>query len=197
MFDVSLPLVIEWPNGTRLPVRVAPTATGEDLMKLLHFAGFRYHPFLLVVAGNYINPELELTRQMVRHNSVIRVVRISAVVEPAEAEPETDGFDGACAEMLRIVDMQFNNLEGHKKGGLIYRSILSENTETVETHSERGTTICPLPAAYVSTDPLPEPIRTSDSEMDESDSDDWPPSHSGDRNRPFFEPNRVQREWNW
>jgi hypothetical protein len=55
--NVSLLLVIEWPNGTRLPVRVAPTGTGEDLMKLLHFSGFRYSPFLLVIAGNYINPK--------------------------------------------------------------------------------------------------------------------------------------------
>jgi hypothetical protein len=197
MCDGSLPLLIEWPNGTRLPVRVAPTATGEDLMKLLHFAGFRDHPFLLVVPGNYINPKLELMRQMVRQNSVIRVVRISAIIEPAEADPETDAYDGVYTEMLRIIDMQFNNLEGHKKGGLIYRSILSDNTETVETHSERGTTVCPLPAAYVSTDPLPAPVRTSDSEMDESESDDSLPNHSGDRDRPLFEPNTVQREWNW
>jgi hypothetical protein len=132
---------------------------------------------------------------MVRYNSAIRVVRISAIIDPVEAEP--DAFDGIYTEMLRIIDMQFSNLEGYKKGGLIYRSILSDNTETIETHSERGTTLCPIPAVYVSTDPLPAPIRTSDSEMDESDSDDSLPSHSDDRDRPLFEPNRGQREWNW
>jgi hypothetical protein len=33
--------------------------------------------------------------------------------------------------------------------------------------------------------------------MDESNFDDSLPSHSGDCDRPLFEPNRVQREWNW
>jgi hypothetical protein len=190
LMETSFPLVIEWPNGTHLPVRVAASATGHDLMKLLQFAGFRNRPFVLVAAGGYVDPKVELSQQMVHHHSVIRVVPVSAVAEDSDPPPHV--FDAVYAEMLRLFDLQFSLLEGHRAGALLYGSLLNDGSDTVETHSKRGTTICPLPATSVSTQPLPPPPRDSESDIPDSE---W--ENESIIDRPIFEPNRVHREWRW
>jgi hypothetical protein len=163
-------------------------------MKLLQFAGFRGHTFILVAAGSYVDPKIELSRQMIRHHSVIRVVPVSAVPEDSDAPP--DVFDAVYAEMLRLFDLQFSLIEGHRTGAVLYGSLLNEASETIETHSKRGTTICPLPAPYVSTDPLPPP--PPDSEPDIGDSE-WENESivDGRGDGPLFEPNRLERAWRW
>jgi hypothetical protein len=58
---VSLRMIIEWPNGSRLPVRVSSNATRSNLIALLQRASPGHSAFLLVKDGHCLHPEREQT----------------------------------------------------------------------------------------------------------------------------------------
>jgi hypothetical protein len=72
-----------------------------------------------------------------------------------------------CDEFLRIANAQFDLLEGHEKGGLIYKQFLEES-ESEDEGPEPETTVCPPQLTEIPTDPLPELPRSSDSKEEDS-----------------------------
>jgi hypothetical protein len=105
--------------------------------------------------------------------------------------------DAICNEILRITDVQFNILEGHRKGGIIYRSFLNDQSETEESESEQERTVCPPPATAVVEDPLPQlPSRSGDSEEDEFESYSSSLRSPSDEPRgPLIETDGLKNEW--
>jgi hypothetical protein len=101
-----------------------------------------------------------------------------------------------CGEILRIADAQFNLLEGHEKGGLIYKQFLEES-ESEDEGSEPETTVCPPQLAEILTDPLPELPRSLDYE--EEDSSEIGSSMPGQRacDGQLGDTERIVRGWKW
>jgi hypothetical protein len=156
---------------------MAATSTGADLMSLLRFCTNQStEKMALVVGGMFIQPRRELNSQRVCENTVVKVVKIGQNgVDDQEIEEEigceetrTSSIDGICNEILRIADVQFNILEGHRRGGMFYRSFLNDQSDTEESESEVEVTVCPPPLTKISEDPLPQwPSMSYESEEED------------------------------
>jgi hypothetical protein len=177
----SVRLLIEWPNGTKLPVLVPATATGSDLVNLLRFSCHEDQVVILLFEGICLHPKRELLRQQLYPDCMIQVVLVS------EARTSDDEFDdqeisseSICNEILRIADVQFNLVEGHKKGGLIYQQFLGES-DSDDPAPEPQVTVCPPPPSEISNDPLPQ----------------WPGGKEIPAHDRLVDTGRVRREWNW
>jgi hypothetical protein len=201
----SLRMIIEWPNGSRLPVRLASHATGADLIALLQFACPANSPFLLLKDGHYLHPQRQLCRQKIHDDSVIRVVnfatpRHSLIFsdETKSDDLQSESLDGIFSEILRLTDLQFNLLEAHKKGELICRSFLADPRDD-EPEPEVHKTRVPAPPAAVSVDPLPLLRGSSESETDYGDSDEDGEDDGAmtAKSGRVLKPHRFEREWNW
>jgi hypothetical protein len=198
--DLSLHLFVEWPNGTRLPVRLPRTATGEDLLNLLSFCCRGDQGIKLVFEGNCVIPKLQLCHQHMTQDSIIKVIRVTCPLTHATSPvddyfdtglPE-DTFDAICPELLRLTDVQFRLVEGHRNGGHLYRQMLLEQSDTEESEYEQPPTVLkPTPDA-VSKDPLP-PLIGSESDDDEMDRYDGFMTADGS----IFAPDGAQRTWCW
>jgi hypothetical protein len=101
-----------------------------------------------------------------------------------------------CGEILRIADVQFSLLEGHEKGGLIYKQFL-EVSESEDERPEPETTVFPSQLTEIPTDPLPELPRSSDYEED--DSSEMGSSMPGQRacDGQLVDTERIVRGWKW
>jgi len=201
MAAMGLRLVVQWPNGTKLPVRLPAAATGADLMNLLQFSCRQDQLFILVLDGNCINPRRELSRQRVHQDCTIDVVMIpdglsyfvSSDDEVDEQEITSESFDSIYREIMRLTDVQFNLLECHRKGGLIYSQFLDES-ETEETSDEPHVTVCASPLTEIPKDPLPLCIDTDDpvpdvGRIDPAGSDPNPPG--------LVDTEMVRHNWIW
>jgi hypothetical protein len=174
--DISFHLFVEWPNGSRLPVRLPQSATGEDLLNLLNFSCRGDQGITLVFDGVCVNPSVQLCQQHLRQDSTIKVVRVSSpYTRPASPIDDyyefllaDDSFDAICPELLRLADSQFRIVEGHRNGGQFYRQMLMEQSDTEETESEQPPTVLKPRPDSVSQDPLP-PLVGSESDDDELD----------------------------
>jgi hypothetical protein len=183
-------IIIEWPNGTRLPVRLASDATGADLISLIQFATTAHSPVFLVNDSHFIHPRRELRSQRIREDSVIRVVHYRP---PLENHFFSDGGlrrrgiwpERVFTEVIRISDMQFNQLETHRRTGQSYWLAEAEATEGWEATEMHATVVPPSPAR-VSEDPLPM-CRTS-SDEEEAEEVGLPG---------FLDGRKVQGEWQW
>jgi hypothetical protein len=155
----SLKMIIEWPNGTRLPVRLASDATGADLIALLQFATTAHSPVFLINDGHFLHPRRQLRRQKIHENSVIRVVNFEATSfnffddEPPKSRDES--MDQIFAEILRITDMQYHQLESHRKAIAYYQSILADSARPEVEPSQRPSTVLPPAPARMSDEALP------------------------------------------
>ena len=165
--DLSLRLIVEWPNGARLPVRVGSSATGEDLINLLRFSFTPDSICMLVHDNVYVKPGNTLACQM-KENQIVKVLQVpkGSFSETDYSDSDDDdgeGFDGICSEVLRIADVQFNMIEGHRKGGVIMRNYLKEQSDTDESDSEAMTTVLGEKLTEIPSDPLPKwPVDQED-----------------------------------
>jgi hypothetical protein len=192
----SLRLVVEWPNGMKLPVRVPATATGSDLVSLLRFSCDQDQVLILLFEGNCLHPKRELLRQQIYPDCTIQVVLVSETRmfcvssddEFDDQEISSESFDSICDEFLRISDVQFNLVEGHKKGGLIYQQFLGES-DSDEPTPEPQVTVCAPPPSEISKEPLP---HWPGKEIPDPRVESRPTGH--DR---LVDTGRVRREWNW
>jgi hypothetical protein len=201
--DLSLHLFIEWPNGSRLPVRLPPNATGQDLLNLIGFCRRGGTEIALLYNDLCVNPTLQLCQQHLKQDSTIKVARLpSTFAHPTSpvddyydfALPD-DNFDALCPEILRIADVQFRIVEGHRNGGHLYRQMLMEQSEPDESESEQPPTVLRPRPDSVSKDPLP-PLAGSESDEDELDTFDGF-RHTDDRDGSIFAPDGAQRNWCW
>jgi hypothetical protein len=191
--DLSLPLIVEWPNGSRLPIRVSRTAMGEDLLTLLSFCCRNDQQVKLVFEGCCIHPGRQLCQQRIQPHSTIRVIQLSD--DPADTGSDDDQFDAICPELFRIADVQFSLVEGHKKAGHIYRTMLIDQSDSDESDSSDSVlTVIPERAQDVSNDPLPTLDVSSDSDEEECGRGD--PFRS-DECGGLFRPRSERANWNW
>jgi hypothetical protein len=156
----SLRMFIEWPNGSRLPVRLPSDATGDDLLRLLRFAFRKNQTILLLVNGTCLQPLCQLSRQQVLQDAVVRVVNFSdwfhELTDDEDSDRAAQSESGnAYDEMLRIRDLQYRHIEGWPKGGALYRALLEETSDDEETDIEQPPTIVAPRLAEIPTDPLP------------------------------------------
>jgi hypothetical protein len=190
-------LIVEWPNGTKLPVRVATTATGADLIGLLRFSCRPDQLFFLLFDGVCLNPKRKLSRQRICADDVIQVVIVADNDSSLDSsddgfvgeEMSSDSIDAVCCEILRITDVQFNLVESHKKGGLIYQQLIadSDSDEPAQEHP----TVVPPPPTGVSSDPLPE--FPGDTGAPEPRAESRAAGHS----RALMSAGQIQGEWKW
>jgi hypothetical protein len=166
-----LKMIIEWPNGTRLPVRLASDATGADLIGLIRFATTAHSPVFLLNDGHFLHPRRQLKRQRIHENSVIRVVNIGSLAfnffEDEQGKPKDESINPVFTEILRITDLQFQQLESHRKATGYYQVILAEAVHLEPEPAERYPTILPPTASRISEEPLP--FWNSSTEVDEAD----------------------------
>jgi hypothetical protein len=155
-----LRMFVEWPNGSRLPVRLPSDATGDDLLHLLRFAFRQNQTILLLVNGACLQPTRELSRQRVPQDAIVRVVNFSEFQSDVSDDEESDhgsggDFGNAYNEILKIRDLQYRHIEGCAKGGALYRALLAETSEDDESEAEPiPTVLAPTPPQII-TDPLP------------------------------------------
>jgi hypothetical protein len=198
--DISLHLFIEWPNGSRLPVRLPHSATGEDLLNLLSFSCRGGQDITLVFDGVCVNPRLQLCQQHLKQDSTIKVVRISSPYTRTGSPLDDyydfwlgdDTFDSICPELLRLADVQFRIVEGHRNGGHFYRQMLIEQSDTEESEYEQPPTVLKPRPDSVSSDPLP-PLVGSESDDDELDRFDGFRHADGS----LFAAGGPQQTWCW
>jgi hypothetical protein len=166
-----LKMIIEWPNGTRLPVRLASDATGADLIALIRFATTARSPVFLLNDGHFLHPRRQLRRQRIHENSVIRVVNLGSPVfnffEDEQVKPKDELIDPVFTEILRITDMQFQHLESHRKATAYYQAILADSVQSEAEPAERHPTMLPPNVSRISEEVLP--FWNSSSEDDEAD----------------------------
>jgi hypothetical protein len=129
--DFPLRLIVEWPNRTRLPVRLSASATGADLIKLLQFCLHDDSLLALVVNGICIQPRETLFTQRIEDDSLIHVVPFSPTFDfPMSSDEEFDELEtiqsSIQAEALRIADLQMTLVDGAPKCGNLYRQYLRE-----------------------------------------------------------------------
>jgi hypothetical protein len=170
--DRSIRLFVEWPDGSHLPVRLSRGATGEDLLDLISFCCRDDQQIILVFDGTCLNPRVQLCQQRIQENSTIKVVKLSDsfsdfIARRAESSPLAlgeDSFESICPELLRITDLQFSIVEGHRNGGQLFRSMLMEQSDSDESDFDQPRTVLPLQPAEIPRDPLPPLERFSDSD---------------------------------
>jgi hypothetical protein len=198
--DISFHLFVEWPNGSRLPVRLPHSATGEDLLNLLRFSCRDDQGITLVFDGVCINPRVQLCQQHLKQDSTIKVVRVSSPLTRPESPADDyydfwfadDSFDAICPELLRLADIQFRIVEGHRSGGQFYRQMLMEQSEPEEAEYEQPPTVLKPRPDSVSKDPLP-PLDGSESDDDELDRLDGFRHADGS----IFAPGGARQTWCW
>jgi hypothetical protein len=191
--DLSLPLIVEWPNGSRLPIRVSRSAMGGDLLTLLSFCCRNDQQVKLVFEGSSIHPGRQLCQQRIHPHSTIRVVQLPD--DRADLGSEDDQFDVLYPELFRIADVQFSLLEGHKRAGHIYRTMLMDTSDSLDSDSDDPfPTVIAERAAAVSHDPLPTLAVSSDSDEEECERGD---GFRSDECQGLFRPRSERPNWSW
>jgi hypothetical protein len=198
--DHSMRLFVEWPSGSRLPIRVATSATGADLLNLLSFCCRGDQQITLVFNGVCINPRCHLYQQRIHENSTIKVVDVTESLT-SDSDSSDYGFSGPpfesiCPELLRITDIQFSIVEGHKTARQIYQTMLVEQSDIDESDWEQPGTVFPGKAPDISKDPLPTWDGFSGSDEDAIDRLDSIGQSEG-RGNSLFSPHKFKREWDW
>jgi hypothetical protein len=156
--DLDLRLIVEWPNHTKLPVRLSASATGADLIGLLHFC-LRDDTILALIAnGICIRLRETLLTQHIQSDCLIKVVRISPNFDfPMSSDEELDEFEvlppSLQAEALRIADLQMALIDGAPQCGAFYRRYLME-IESEDPIPEPEPTVLSA-NAEIREDPLP------------------------------------------
>jgi hypothetical protein len=195
--DCSMRLFVEWPSGSRLPVRIAGTATGADLLNLLSFCCRGDQQITLVSNGVCIDPRSHLSQQRIHENSTIKVVKVSdSVTIGTEATdyPLSDQlFESICPELLRLTDIQFSIVEGHRSARQVYRTMLVDESDTDESDSEQPRTVFPVKPSIIPKDPLPLWDGLNEEAMDGFDLVGQ--SEGGENS--LFPTQRFRREWDW
>lgn len=164
----SLRLLIEWWNGSRLPVRLSPSATGYDLLCLLRFSFDEDTECLLMNGDQQIKLHLDLASQHITQDQVIHVFCISKMHahQDADAMPsnmEINVLEDVYNEILRINDVRFNALEGRPQGEMIMNNFLQEQIESDDTRNDSNRlTICDASARCIVNEPLPALPRRDD-----------------------------------
>ena len=159
--DLSLRVIVDWPNGSRLPVRVSRYATGEDLINLLRFSFTPDAVCVLMYKGAYVNPTYALSRQM-KSNDVVAIRRVPRDLLVVDSDwssdsedAEIDEFSRVYGEVLRLADVQFNLFEVHRRGALMLRSCLKEQSESDDNDTEPVATVFGEKLTEIPSDPLP------------------------------------------
>jgi hypothetical protein len=186
--DASFRLFVEWPNGSRLPVRLARTATGGDLLNLLSFCCDQDQQVKFVHNGTSIDPARQLCEQRIPQNSTIKILHLCTEID--------DPVETFRSEVLRLSDVQFNLVEGHRNGGQFYRSILGDLFDGDGIALEQPRTVVPQRATAVADHPLPPLLRSSDSEDEWADRPDSV-RQADERENSLFHPDGFEREWDW
>jgi hypothetical protein len=190
--DLFLHFVVEWPNGSQLPVRLPSTVTGSDLLHLLSFSYGHDQSISLISDGSFIYPNSPLTT--LKQGGIIKVVLASPNNDLDDFDIPDDSLEELCAELLRIADVQFRFVEGHRTGDRFYRQLLLEESEAEESARERPVTVLGEQPDCVSKEPLPTLIGSgSDDELDTVDTI----GQTEDRDGSVFPPDNAQRNWCW
>ena len=157
----SIRIQIRWPNGTQLPVRIPQSSYSSDLKSLLRFSIHKNRVMILLFNGHKLDSHQTLEDQGVMEDSIIQVAHLFRTTQSNKSD---DYFQ----EILRIADLQFNIVEGHKNGGLILDSMMHESCakDALKNNLNDNENELGMPTATVidktsaedrqiSTDPLP------------------------------------------
>ena len=157
--DLSVRVIVEWPNGCRLPVRISPETTGQELVELLKFSLAPGSICVLIYKGAYVDPKYALAVQ-VGQNDVIAIRH--APPELLEYSDYTDSEDVEIDELgrvyneaLRLADVQFNMIDAHRRGGVVMNSYLTERSDSDDSCEEKTETVFGEKVTEIPCDPLP------------------------------------------
>jgi hypothetical protein len=187
--ETSLRLIIEWPNGTHLPVRLPSAATGADLFDLLRFCVPDDGLFALVANGICIDPRRELRRQHIPPNSIVQLFRVTndSSRDEDDLEPPSECIN---SEILRLSDVQMAAIEGNPRCGQLMRQIIADS-EPEEPIVKGEVTVCPPAPVTVSEDPLPVLPLMGEAAREGGVWED------GDCDARLAGPGPVRSGWNW
>lgn len=110
--DDELKVLIQWPNGSVLPVLTSKTSKASDLMKLLRFAYSPDEDIYLFYKGNQLNPEISLDDHLVIENEIIEAFftpkskNIANIINPK--------VQSIVLEAAKVADRRFNLLENQQ-----------------------------------------------------------------------------------
>ena len=157
--DLSMRVIVEWPNGGRLPVRISLNTTGQELVELLKFSLAPDSICVLIYRGAYVDPKCALAVQ-VRQNDVISIrpapselLDYSEYTDSEDAEVDESGrvYD----EALRLADVQFNMIDANRRGGVVMTSYLTERSDSDDSCEEKTETVFGEKVTEIPCDPLP------------------------------------------
>jgi hypothetical protein len=111
--------------------------------------------------GHLPDPRRERLQRQVYPDCRIQVVLVSAT---RTSDDQEISLDSICNRILRIADVQFNLVEEHKKGGLIYERFIGYPTTMIQRRSRRSPSVRrPRARSATTRSPIRDPSRRTDS----------------------------------
>lgn len=104
----ELKVLIQWPNGSILPVLTNKNSKGSELIKLLRFAYSSKEEILLFHNGIHINLDNTLGNQFIKENSVIEAFFTPKSQNSEQLDPNIQSI---FLEAAKLSDRRYNVLE--------------------------------------------------------------------------------------
>ena len=137
-------IIVVWPQGSQLPVRISGSAPVSDLTHLLRFVCQRGNKLAFVHNGVLLDEERTFGEQGIKKEANIHVI----IVNSTGLESMRSSLDGVKNEMLRLSDLRNRRKEPEK--GVLQGKEESTSDETFEPPM----VIAPKPVG-IREDPLP------------------------------------------
>lgn len=107
MYD-EIKVLIQWSNGSMLPVLTKKSSKASDLLKLLRFACSSKEEIKLRFNGILLNPEMTLESQSINDNAILNAAIIPK--SPIKSQQLDKKIQSVILEAAKIADRQHNLL---------------------------------------------------------------------------------------
>ena len=107
----TLRVIIKWPEGSTLPIRISPCSTGAELNRLVQLSLGSAHKLYLIHKGVRVDPEKSLESQGVQMDAEITIVKQTKeeIIDDLQRKVLIQSqIKALFMESLRIHDMQMN-----------------------------------------------------------------------------------------
>ena len=107
--EEQMKVLVQWSNGSKLPVLTKKTAKISELSKLLKFACSHYEEVQFLYKGNLLDPNTTLESHFIRDNDVIDAFIIQKTSRNQELL--NSHIQSVVLEAAKITDRQLNMVE--------------------------------------------------------------------------------------